>query len=201
VLVELEGHGREDLFEGLDLSRTVGWFTTRFPVCLTPGDAGPGEAIQAVKEQLRRAPKNGIGYGLLRYLNRDPGVRMALTALPSPEVMFNYLGQLDLVLDRASLFTPAKASAGLSRDLNSKRLHLLDVNIQVDDRRLCIDWTYPSAVKNAAVIEALAHHYVDALRNLIAHCSTPEAGGVAPSDFPEAGLTDAELSDLLKEIG
>lgn len=200
VCVELEGHGREDLFDGVELSRTVGWFTTRFPVWLTPGEAGPGAAIRAVKEQLRRIPHKGIGYGVLRYLAREAGVRAALAGGSPPQVAFNYLGQLDGLLNEAALFRLATESPGLSRDPHSKRGARVTVTSQVVDHRLCIDWTYPATSQDAAVLETLAHHYIDALRNLIAHCATPEAGGVAASDFPQAGLTDAELSELLREI-
>ena len=94
LLLEMEGHGREDIFDGVDLSRTVGWFTTSFPVLLDLEDAdGTEEELKAIKEQLRRIPRRGIGYGLLRYLCEDEQVREQLSALPRPEVNFNYLGQ------------------------------------------------------------------------------------------------------------
>src|SRR6185295_15826710 len=86
LLVELEKHGREDLFEDVDLSRTVGWFTNAFPVLLR---------VEAPKEQLRRIPRGGIGYGLLRYLCRDEEVARQMRVLPGAAVSFNYLGQLD----------------------------------------------------------------------------------------------------------
>ncbi|HET9479993.1 MAG TPA: condensation domain-containing protein, partial [Pyrinomonadaceae bacterium] len=96
ILVELEGHGREDLFDDVDLSRTVGWFTNAFPVLLeaTAGLSSVA-ALQSVKRQLRSIPAHGIGYGLLRYLNDDAEVSGQMRDLPEPEVSFNYLGQLD----------------------------------------------------------------------------------------------------------
>ena len=96
VWINLEGHGREELFDGVDLSRTVGWFTTIFPVKLDlNGIGGPGEVLKSVKEQLRRIPHRGIGYGMLRYLCGDENVAAQLRALWQPEVIFNYLGQFD----------------------------------------------------------------------------------------------------------
>ncbi|MGH7999038.1 MAG: amino acid adenylation domain-containing protein, partial [Brasilonema sp.] len=111
LLVELEGHGREEIFDDVDLSRTVGWFTTHFPVLLDLEKASnPGEALKAVKEQLRGIPKRGIGYGLLRYLNGNKEITEQLQALPQAEVKFNYLGQFDQVLSSSSLFEPAQES-------------------------------------------------------------------------------------------
>src|SRR5205085_6744284 len=104
LLVEVEGHGREDLFEGVDVSRTVGWFTTAYPVRLLRAPGGPGERLQAVKEQLRSVPERGIGYGLLREL--DPRGR-EWCRHPGAEVSFNYLGQFDQVLASSTLLRPA----------------------------------------------------------------------------------------------
>src|SRR5262249_54991766 len=96
VLVNLEGHGREDIALDLDVSRTVGWFTTLYPVLLDlQGVAGPGVRLRAVKEQLRSVPQRGLGYGLLRYLGDDAGVAVALRELPSAQVCFNYFGQVE----------------------------------------------------------------------------------------------------------
>ena len=101
ALVQLEGHGREALFDEIDLTRTVGWFTSAYPLRLTPLQveeaAGQGASIKAIKEQLRAVPHKGLGYGVLRYL-ADESCREALAALPLAPVTFNYLGQFDLSL-------------------------------------------------------------------------------------------------------
>ncbi|MGH6821573.1 MAG: condensation domain-containing protein, partial [Methylocella sp.] len=107
VLINLEGHGREDLFPELDLSRTVGWFTSLFPVLLAvKAETGPGALLQSVKEQLRAVPDHGIGYGLQRYLSGPNPVSL------SAPISFNYLGRLDQALPQESLFEPADESAG-----------------------------------------------------------------------------------------
>ena len=125
LLVDLEGHGREDLFEDVDLSRTVGWFTTLFPVRLQLAEIDhPGEALKLVKEQLRRIPNRGIGYGVLRYLLRD---NLKLQALPQAQVSFNYLGQFDRVLKASETLGLAKEMKAQQSAIN-KRSHLLGIS-------------------------------------------------------------------------
>ncbi len=201
VCVELEGHGREDLFADVDLTRTVGWFTTRFPVWLEPGTEGPGAAIQKIKGQLRQLPNKGIGYGILRYLSPEDAVRARLTPPHPPAISFNYLGQVDSTLNQGSLFTLATESIGDSRDPHSKRFDCFTVTVHVADQQLWIDWTSPASNGSSDAPESWAHHYVASLRALINHCAAPDAGETVAADFEEAGLTDDEFNDLLKEIG
>ncbi len=201
VCVELEGHGREDLFADVDLTRTVGWFTTRFPVWLEPGTEGPGAAIQAIKGQLRQLPNKGIGYGILRYLSPDDAVRARLTPPHPPAISFNYLGQLEAGIEGDALFDFADEPIGPSRDPQSIWRDQLTVNAQVLDQRLWIDWTSPAAADGAGSMAYWASQYVEALRNLINHCAAPDAGGAVSSDFALAGLDDTELSNLLEKIG
>lgn len=94
VVVEFEGHGREDIFAGMDVSRTIGWFTTAFPVRLRTGSGDDAALIKSVKEELRAVPNRGLGYGVLRHLGTETQ-RSALEALPEPRIVFNYLGQFD----------------------------------------------------------------------------------------------------------
>ena len=118
--VDLEGHGREELFEDVDLSRTVGWFTSIYPVTLDlAGAPGPGETLKRVKETLRAVPGRGLGYGVLRYLS--PWWQ-ELAAEPAPEVAFNYLGQVDEALDEDSAFAPAPESRAPSGALGASQL-------------------------------------------------------------------------------
>jgi non-ribosomal peptide synthase protein (TIGR01720 family) len=201
VLVDLEGHGRADLFDDLDLSRTVGWFTAVYPVSLDLEDAsGPGEALMTVKEQLRRVPGRGIGYGLLRYLSEDDQVVQQLRELPQPQVIFNYLGQFDQVLPEGSPFGVAPESPGPERGPNGQRTHLLDVSGSIVDRRLRIEWTYSQNLHRRETIERLAAEFMAALCALILHCRSPEAGGYTPSDFDDVDLSQDDIEALLEEI-
>jgi non-ribosomal peptide synthase domain TIGR01720 len=180
LLLDLEGHGREELFAEVDLARTVGWFTTLFPVRLELGAEPLGEALKSVKEQLRGIPHGGIGYGVLRYVYPDAEVRAALQALPQAELSFNYLGQLDQALSDSSLFRPAQESSGPPRSPRGRRPHLLEVNGFVVGGQLQLEWTYSQQVHRRATVERLAQGFLEALEALIAHCQSPEAGGFTP---------------------
>ena len=196
--LDLEAHGREEIAPGVDLSRTVGWFTAVYPVTLDlAGTGGPGEAILAIKEQLRAVPRRGIGCGLLRWLG-DGEARERLASLPEPEVAFNNLGQLDSALgEEEERFAPAPESAGPSQSPRARRSHLIEVNALVLDGRLRVDWNYSAGLHAKATIERLAGDFRDVLEDLIAHCLSPEAGGFSPSDFPLARLDRATLEAAL----
>ncbi|MET0398428.1 MAG: non-ribosomal peptide synthase/polyketide synthase, partial [Longimicrobiaceae bacterium] len=198
LLVDLEGHGREEMFDDVDLSRTVGWFTTAYPVLLDLRGAGTdGESLKRVKEQLRGIPGQGIGFGALRWLSGDAAVRERLAALPPAEVAFNHLGQADASLPEEGLFRLAADAAGEGMSPRAPRQHLLAINSIVLDRRLRVDWTYGEATHRRETVEALAERHLAELRALVAHCGSAEAGGYTPSDFPLADLSQEELDRLL----
>lgn len=201
LLVDLEGHGREPLFDDLDLSRTVGWFTIIFPVLLDLRAATqPGKALQVVKEQLRRIPNHGLGYGVLRYLRGNPVISGQLRALPQTEVSFNYLGQMDQVLPETGPLRLASETSGPLHSPRGRRSYLLEVSGFVSGGLLHLNWTYSTAVHRRTTIEELAQECMDALRALIAHCQAPDAGGYTPSDFPDVALSQEELEDLMTKI-
>src|SRR4030095_2152521 len=189
LFIELEGHGREEIFEEVNLSRTVGWFTSCFPVCLDIGNSShPGEALKLVKEHLRRIPNRGIGFGLLCYLSENTAIAEQLRELSQPEVSFNYLGQFDQVLSVSSLFAWVRESAGPTRSGLGNRRELLSINGRVIRGQLQLDWNYSEKFHRRATIERLAQDFIDALRELISYCGSPQAGGFTPSDFPQADL-------------
>jgi amino acid adenylation domain-containing protein/non-ribosomal peptide synthase protein (TIGR01720 family) len=195
VLVRLEGHGREDLFEGVDLSRTVGWFTSMYPVRLSP-QAGLVESLKVIKEQLRGVPNKGLGHGLLRYLG-SAEAQATLTALPRGEIVFNYLGQFDASFDQqAGLFVPAKEYAGATQDESAPLGSLLALNGQVYGGELKLGWSFSRDIFDETTIQQLADDYAHELTLLIAHCRQPQHRGVTPSDFPVADLTQVQLDNL-----
>ncbi|WP_026736179.1 non-ribosomal peptide synthetase [Fischerella sp. PCC 9605] len=196
LLVDLEGHGREELFEDVDLSRTVGWFTSVFPVKLELNHHLQGEALKSIKEQLRQIPNRGIGYGVLRYLSQDK----QLQSLPQPQISFNYLGQLDGVRSSSMLLGFAKESTGLTHCPQGYRSHLLEVDGFVVDGKLQLNWTYSSSFHHRHTIEFLAGMFIKILESLIYHCVDVEVGSYTPSDFPEAGLNQYELELLLGKL-
>ncbi|TBU87892.1 non-ribosomal peptide synthase/polyketide synthase [Phytopseudomonas dryadis] len=194
ALVQLEGHGREDLFDDVDLSRTVGWFTSMFPVRLRPG-ATLEASIKGIKEQLRAVPNKGIGFGLLRYLG-DAESQAALDGLAQPKVTFNYLGQFDNNFDEDALWLPATENKGAGQDENAPMANWLTIDGRVYQGQLSLTWTYSSDVFEEATINALAHAYEVALGEVIDHCLNHPSGGLTPSDVPLAGLSQAQLDSL-----
>jgi amino acid adenylation domain-containing protein/non-ribosomal peptide synthase protein (TIGR01720 family) len=195
VMVELEGHGREDLFEELDVTRTVGWFTTMYPVVLPGVQEEAGRALKRVKERLREVPWRGIGYGLLRCYGGEE-----LSSAGLGQVVFNYLGQLDQVLEERGWFGAAGESRGCERGQEGARGHVLEVNGQVLGSRLQVSWGYSEEMHRKETVEGVAREFVACLRRLIAHCRTEGSGGYTPSDFPLAKLDQEELDKVLSKI-
>ncbi|HLM46885.1 MAG TPA: condensation domain-containing protein, partial [Myxococcaceae bacterium] len=197
--VDLEGHGREDVLEGVDLSRTVGWFTSLYPVVLSAGDGRtPESGLKAIKESLRRIPQRGLGFGLLRYLSRDEALASRLRALPASEVSFNYLGQLDTVLPAESPLVLTPESSGPTQDPRSRRSHRIGVNALVSGGRLQVSWAYGEHLYMRETMEALSRGFLDALRALLARCTSEEAVSVlSPVDFPLARLEQARLDAVV----
>ncbi|MHA6765597.1 condensation domain-containing protein [Streptacidiphilus sp. PAMC 29251] len=189
VLVGVEGHGREDLFDDLDLSRTVGWFTAEFPLALDVApDADWHDTLRSVKEQLRAVPRHGLSHGALRHLLPDS---------PAPQVGFNYHGRWDAGSGDDGLYRASLPPAGRDTDPDEPRPYLLDITGVVQQGRLELGWTYPADVYDEATVRGLAEQMCAALREIAAHCARPEAGGRTPSDFPLAGLDQERLDRLV----
>jgi amino acid adenylation domain-containing protein/non-ribosomal peptide synthase protein (TIGR01720 family) len=198
LYTNLEGHGRENLFEDVDVSRTVGWFTSIFPVRLELNESAenwrPGEALKSVKEQLRRIPQRGVGYGILRYLSGEA----VLKSRPEPAMVFNYLGQFDRAVG-SKLLRFASESVGPWHSPKQKRRHLLEINSLVMNDRMEFEFTYSPSLHDGNKIQEFADGFLNALKEVIAHCQLPAAGGRTPSDFPLARIDQASLDRLLAE--
>ncbi len=197
VIVDIEGHGREDLFQEIDVTRTVGWFTTMYPVELTGTMDEPGKALQQVKHQSHGVPQRGIGYGILRYFTET---REEWKEKRVADVLFNYLGQFDRVLQEKGFFAIARESVGPARSARMRRDHLLQINGQVAGGRLQVSWGFSDQMHRGETVEQWASEFLKRLRALIEHCQSKEAGGYIPSDFPLAQLSQEELDRLVSEI-
>ncbi|WP_433736335.1 non-ribosomal peptide synthetase [Pseudomonas putida] len=194
ALIQLEGHGRETLFDEIDLTRTVGWFTSAYPLRLTPAQE-QGASIKAIKEQLRAVPHKGLGYGVLRYL-ADESCRQGMAVLPQAPVTFNYLGQFDQSFGADALFRPLDEAIGAAHDPRASLPNELSVDGQVYGGELVLRWTFSAERFDPSTISELADAYVCELQSLIEHCLRDDAGGLTPSDFPLAKLNQAQLDAL-----
>ncbi len=198
VLVEMEGHGREGLFDEVDLSRTVGWFTSLFPVALTMPRAGWGDVIKSVKEQLRAIPAHGLGYGALRYLG-EPGV---LGRGRACEVAFNYHGHFDTDADDdASLYRGWCENPSAEEDQSHARQWLIEITGLARDGRLEFTWEYSANRHHEATVLRLATAFVAALEQIIEYCRGRDAGGRTPSDFPLAALDQSTVDGIVRAGG
>ncbi|NUU37569.1 non-ribosomal peptide synthetase [Pseudomonas sp. C2B4] len=194
TLIQLEGHGREDLFDDIDLTRTVGWFTSLFPVNLKPAD-DLGASIKSIKEQLRAVPDKGLGYGALRYLGTAQ-TRAELATLPQPRITFNYLGQFDRQFNDGALFTPSTEGNGIAQDPSAPLGNWLVIEGQVYGGELSLSWGFSREMFDTATIQRLAEDYARELNALIEHCCALEAPQATPSDFPLARIDQAQLDGL-----
>jgi non-ribosomal peptide synthase protein (TIGR01720 family) len=201
LLVEIKGHGREAIFEDIDLSQTIGCFSAIYPVTLEIGDVSElGESLITIKEQLRGVPNGGIGYGVLRYLNTDDEIRQQIEFLPQAQLSFNYLGQIDNVLRSSTNFSFADPFEHLGRNSQGNPQHLLEITAGISDKRLNLMWTFRRNIFQKKTIENLAQSFIESLEKIIDHCRSVKIVRYTPSDFPEANLNQQELDSLLAEI-
>ncbi len=193
VVIACEGHGREDVVADVDTTRTVGWFTTQYPVALSvPAGMDWGSTLKSVKEQLRAVPRHGLSYEALRYLSTEG----SLAAQQDPQICFNYHGQWQPIRDDDGLFRQHCEGIGQDFAPDSAVDYPLEVTGLVADGELRLTWQYsPDAVEETTVRE-VADRMTAALRGIVAHCRQPEAGGRTPSDFPLARLTQAEVDRI-----
>ncbi|KVD90450.1 non-ribosomal peptide synthetase [Burkholderia sp. ABCPW 14] len=203
--VALEGHGREaDVLARygaesalLDVGETVGWFTSYYPqVVSLAGAAGASDpvaaAIMAVKAQYRATPHHGLGYGILRHVTGDPELAAA-EAAGAPEIVFNYLGQFDVADDEAAGIAVVDTSARDDITAARPREHELGINGEVKDGCLAFEIDYSAEAFDDETIAAFGEHFMNALREIAAHCNTRPAWRPTPEDFPLAVVTQDEL--------
>ncbi|MDA1604521.1 condensation domain-containing protein, partial [Bacillus cereus] len=186
--LDLEGHGRETFSEDVDVSRTIGWFTSVFPVVLEAGrEEKLGAAIKSVKDLLRRIPQKGMGYGLLYCKELQ-----TIEERPSPPVSFNYLGQFELHENEGR-----SLHLGNSSSLENERTHMLDLNLAVINGVLEINLEYHECEFDRNEIEQLLNAYTETLEKMVDHCIEKEDDGEKTlSDFDDQRLTDEELDHI-----
>ena len=205
LLINLDENGREVSTSGInnvDISRTVGWITTTYPLLLDLERAdNPGDALKVVKEQLRNISNKGIDYGVLRYLSHDTVLTEKIRSLPQAEVMFLYLGQIGKSLPQNSLFKWTEESPGPTTSPQAIRPYLLQITASVTEGQLQLNLNYSKNIHKRNTIEKLSNNFAKALKSLITHCQSPEAGEYTPSDFSAANINQENLSRLLAQVG
>ncbi|MFI6318519.1 amino acid adenylation domain-containing protein [Nonomuraea sp. NPDC050556] len=207
VVVDVEGHGRQPL-DGMDLSRTVGWFTDVHPLRLDVAGIDPAEAIaggdaagrllKQVKENVRAVPDGGLGYGMLRHLNDETG--QVLAALPKAEIGFNYLGRFPSRSEGAAEPWQMLGTIGGTAQRDTALRHAVEIDAAVLDRadgpELSLTVTWAGRILGEAEAESLAKAWLDMLTGLAAHSAAGGVGGHTPSDFPLISLTQRDVAEV-----
>jgi amino acid adenylation domain-containing protein/non-ribosomal peptide synthase protein (TIGR01720 family) len=196
--IELEGHGRDHPAIDLDVTRTVGWFTSIFPVVLR-ASSSLADTIKAVKEQLRGVPNRGANWGLLKYGSAGDSARQRLEVLPPAEVLVNYIGQTDQALPSGFEWKALTESAG-GRSPRQRRDHLLEINALVSGGRLRVHWTFGRGIHDRETIVRLAESFNRHLERIAAHCSAAEVSTLTPSDVPAARISQQGLDALAANV-
>jgi len=198
--LNMEGHGREQLFDDIDVSRTLGWFTSMYPVILDVSDSySITDIVKRVKNQFRAIPQNGIGFGLLRYLGGTT-IRKKLAMLDQAPISFNYLGRFDRGLPPNLPIEGAPESTGPDRDPENHRATLIDITGGVRDGKLEFTIGFSRDMFTRETIQRLADAFKNTIKEIIAIAREPEKDVLTSSDFPLAGLDDDKLNNLLNKL-
>ncbi|WP_256026151.1 condensation domain-containing protein, partial [Paenibacillus polymyxa] len=199
VLVNLEGHGREAILPEVDMTRTVGWFTSLYPVLLETGkEMTLAQRIKETKEGLRRIPHKGLTYGTWRYLSPASASDEAHTIAAEPEISFNYLGQVDQDLQNSGIAL-SPYSAGETEDAHSPLQYTLDLNAMISEGTLRLTIAYSRKQYRKETLERVAGLLQSALQEVITHCVAQEQPELTPSDVSFKGLTTRELEQIAKQ--
>ena len=183
LTLHTEGHGREDAIQGVDVSRSVGWFTALYPVRLDLGSGSTtAEALRAAKGQLRAIPHRGLGWGLLGF---------SQSTAQRPDVVFNYLGQFDGLVAGSSLFALSSAATPPWHGPRNRRAHAVEIDAFVRHGQFIAEFRLSRALHQEATRHALARAFEQSLRALLAVESA-----LAPTDFPLVEMTEAQLASL-----
>jgi len=198
----MEGHGREAILKGIDPSRTVGWFTTLYPVLIElPDRTDIRQQLDKVSMQYQAIPNHGMGFGILRYLSKNQEIRRVLEELPRPEVSFLYMGQFDQPFSSEGLFTPAFDSVGSAHDPNAERPYLLEVNSIIKLGRFQISWSYSQNYHQKESVELLASFFMESLQEIINLARECTSGDIAGLALANDDISENDLAEVLRQQG
>jgi non-ribosomal peptide synthase protein (TIGR01720 family) len=200
LLLDLEGHGREQLWEDIDLSRTIGWFTSLFPIMLDIGRHGHWkDALLLVQNQLRRLPGNGLGFGVIRFLSPDQKLAEKIRDIPQPGMSFNYLGQFDGLVPQDSMFRLAPELPGPERAPGGRRANMLDFMARVIEGKLEVVLEYSRNLHRDDTMSSLVQNFMDEIRLMLGEVSSVRVPDAAGPDIEMVGLSAQELEIVLDE--
>lgn len=195
VLIGLEGHGREEGIGNINIKRTVGWFTSIYPVILDMSKYDSiANQIKKIKESLRQIPNKGIGYGILKYLSKAE-FKYSIGDKLIPEISFNYLGQFEENND-TDLFRISDIPAGNSISLESEQFNLIDINGIIIQDRLIMNFSYTQDQLARESIELLMNYYKLHLTNIIEYCIKQDENELTPSDITLKDISLEELDEI-----
>ena len=201
-LIDLEGHGKEQINDQLDISRTVGWFTSLYPILLQKPAANTHEdtLIKAIKTQLRTIPHHGISFGLLRYLSQNKTLQENLNHANQATISFNYLGQIDNKSPDNHLFNISHAPTGTGLFTKQERPHLLAINARIQNDFLQIEWSYSQNIHQKQTINHLGEKYVENLRLYLTDSTSSNSSFYSATDFNLVDLSENELDSILEDL-
>ncbi len=199
VVINLEGHGREGIIKDVDVGRTVGWFTSQFPIALeVSGDMDISAAIKSVKEKIRQIPNKGMVYGILKYMTLWDEMNGSEFTL-EPQICFNYLGQLEKSLDTA-LFEISDLNSGSLQSPDMECPFALDILGVVRDGILRMDFIYNKNEYFGATVESLANSFVNNLTAIIRHCEAKDYTEFTPSDLSTISLGVEDIDAVYEAL-
>ncbi|APO47206.1 hypothetical protein BS614_26240 [Paenibacillus xylanexedens] len=187
-VIEMESHGREAVFPDLDISRTVGWFTSMYPLRLVVPEADLGKQIKSIKEDLRSVPNHGIGYGALVLANKLP-------TFTEKTIRFNYLGEIDDRMEKTN-FELSTLNTGKDQAEENEFDAMLEIIVLVKNKQLCVAVTFSRKVFYIESVERFVREYIINLQQMVNHCLGMEEPQFSPSDFDLVSLTQGDLDQL-----
>ncbi|MDI6686457.1 plipastatin non-ribosomal peptide synthetase PpsC [Bacillus subtilis] len=200
--IAMEGHGREHILPELDISRTVGWFTSMYPALISFENHRDelGTAVKTVKDTLGRIPNKGVGYGMLKYLTHPEN--KSITFSKTPEISFNYLGQFNDI-ERQDTFRPSSLGSGKDITHTWKREQIIEMSAMAADKKLHFNLSYPPARFHRNTMEQLINRIEHFLLDIMKHCAGQQKAEKTLSDFSSQSLTAEDLdsiSSLVEEL-
>lgn len=173
--VDLEGHGREEIFSEIEISRTVGWFTSVTPILLSVDDpTDVGNTLLCIKRTLQEVPNHGVGFGILKFLSERNEIQSLVRTIPKPQILFNYVGQLDQLFNNSSdslIFkTVIEDKSGIVRTPKAQLAHEIIVHPRISGGEFKLEIIFSGKRFSIESMEKFGNYYLDALRSIINHC-------------------------------